>query len=139
MSADELQESDHDGKMPDARIVKSAHQYCQKRELHRAIEPQAGENGEHAETDCRSVSQFLQRIVRLAQLGLRAEEKIMPGHGPDAANIARHEEHLAIIFAENFVGDVDRPRDHVNPDESEMPLQRPAEPTADRELLGDID
>src|SRR5277367_3377034 len=132
MAADECQKSQHHGEMPNARVVKSAHEHRQKRELHRAIEHQTGEDREHTKTDGGCVSQLLQWIVRLVQLGLAAEEKIMLRHGPNAANIARHKEHLAVIAAENFVGDVECARDHVDPHESEMPLQRAAEPASER-------
>src|ERR1700723_298415 len=124
--------------MPDSCIVKSAHQDRQKRKLHRTVEDEPSENGKHAETDCRSVGQFLQRIIWLVQFGLWGGEKKMKRHGPKAADITREEEHLPIIFAEDFIGHVECAGEHVNPDESEMPLQRAAEPASERQLPGDI-
>src|SRR5438067_12783932 len=62
----------------------------------------------------------------------------MPRHGPHALDVARHEQDLFVMPGDELIGDVnDAGRDEY-PHESEVPLQRAAQPSADGQFLWDL-
>src|SRR5260221_1078948 len=119
--------------MPEARIVESAHQPRQPVELYRLPYRKAGQHREHAQADHRGVRMFLKWVVGFTLLRFRTEEEVVLHHGPDAWDVAMSDQNLPIGAAEDLIADVDHARGDVNPHEGEVPLQRAAEPSADRE------
>src|SRR3954469_24804321 len=82
---------------------------------------------------------FLERVIRFFRRRFGSEEKIMPHHGPHAGNIARNKQDLFVVTTKELISHVQQPTRDVNPHKSQVPLQRPAEPAADRERLRPID
>src|SRR5579864_5295708 len=62
----------------------------------------------------------------------------MPRHRPNAAHVFRDEQHLAVIATEDLVSQIKNACGNVDPHESEVPLQRAAEPTSNRKRLGPV-
>ena len=58
--------------------------------------------------------------------------------GQTPANIARHEQHLAVIPAEHLIAEVEKTGADVDPHEGEVPLQAAAQPSSRGERLGPV-
>src|SRR5205823_14414046 len=81
---------------------------------------------------------LLQRIVGLFCHRLGTEEKVVAHHRPNPWNITRRKQDLPIIPAEDLIPEIQHAAAYVDPHESEVPLQRAAQPVADGESLGPV-
>src|SRR4051794_31004094 len=125
----------HHREMPDPGPVKTTHDPCQPGKLYWFPHCKSGQDRQNPQAEHRRVRQLLKRVVGLAGNWFRSKEKIVMRHGPDSANIARHEQHLAIVSAEHLMSQVEKAGRDVNPHESEVPLQAAAQPSTECESL----
>src|ERR1700730_5936317 len=115
--------------------MESSHQPRQPGKLHWLPNGQTGQHREHAQDDHGRVSMLLKGVVGPVNRGLWPEEKIMFHHRPHSRDVARREQNLAVIPAEELIAEVDQARSDVNPHEGEMPLQGATEPSTDGQRL----
>src|SRR5580692_1673718 len=139
MAENERQDCPHDQEMPQSRQMKSAHHPRQPRRLHRLPYRETGQHRKHAQSDCGSVSVFLQRVVSFFYWRLGAEEKVIAHPWPHSGQVSRREKNLLIVAAKNLISDVHQSGCQVNPHEGEMPLQRATQPAANGKRFRPID
>src|SRR3989454_6115205 len=82
---------------------------------------------------------LLQRVVGFLHRWLGAEEEVVAHHRPDPGYVAWCKEHLLVVAAEDLIADVQQAGRDIDPHEGEVPLQRTAQPSAERECFGPMD
>ena len=82
----------HRQEMDQPRAVVAAEQPAERRQLHRLVHHQPGQQRDGAEDERARIGQLLQRIVLADRRRFRAEQKVVPRHRPHAWQIARHEQ-----------------------------------------------
>src|ERR1700678_1261842 len=121
---------------PDARVMKSSHHPGKPGELNRLPDGEASEYGENAKNDRGGIGLLLQWVIYLAGRRFGTEQEIMLHHRPNAGNVARRKQHLAVIAAKNLIPKIQGACAHVNPHKGQMPLQRTTQPTTNGKRPG---
>src|SRR6266849_6278492 len=135
VSGNKCEEAAHRREMPHAREMKTTEQKCQPRELDGFVQDDPSEQRQRAERYGGGVSQLLQRVVLTRRRGLGTKEKIVPRHRPHAWDVMEREQHRTVMPADDLIHDINYAARGEEPHEGEMPLQRAAEPSAERERL----
>src|SRR3989475_6452308 len=126
----ERYEDPHRPEVPVARRLEAAEQPGEPAELHRFVDGEPGQHGEHAEQHDEGVSELLQGVVLALRRMLPAETEIVLLHLDRPAQVPRPEHESAPLAARDQVGEIEQPTGDERPHQREVPVQGSGEPAA---------